>query len=117
MACNSAYIDNDKLKVVFNEAKLKQLLNNLGVSTWQGLENTVLLWLCDSDNNGAFANNPSKSQFLDALKEKYSAKRFNLMLPLMDLDDVQSVSALAVEKGDSASFKGLEQGMEINFLS
>lgn len=99
-SCQSVSIDNDKLEAVFDESKVRQILNAQGISSWEGMSEPILMWLSDgktifgADNDNAFVKD---------LLEKANQKHYKIMLPLMDLDDIQAVSSENILNHDVSS--------------
>lgn len=90
-------INGDKLLVSFNDEKVKSLLSSNGIATWQGLSDPVLVWFADVSENGInILNSDGQNDFAVALNEASIKNNYNLMFPLMDLDDVQSVDAQTI---------------------
>ena len=97
VSCQSVSIDNDKLSVAFDADKVKQILNSQGISSWEGMSEPVLMWL--SDGKTIFGADNDNALVKDIL-EKAEQKRYKIMLPLMDLDDIQAVSSEAILNHD-----------------
>ncbi len=96
-SCQSISIDNDKLAVVFDDGKLKQILNSQGISSWEGMSDPILIWL--SDGKTIFSAD-NYDDFVKDLLDRANQKRYKIMLPLMDLDDIQSVSSETILNHD-----------------
>lgn len=95
--CQNVAIFNDKLDVSFDAAKIKQTLNTMGISSWAGMDEPVILWLCvDGNIVGAGDNNA----FVQELKAKAQERHYQIMLPLMDIDDIQAVSYETILNND-----------------
>lgn len=96
--CQNLSIDNDKLEVMFDEIKIKQTLNSMGISSWEGMSEPVLMWLCDGKS--IFSADNDDNAFVKDLLNNASQERYKIMLPLMDLDDIQSVSVETILNHD-----------------
>ncbi len=91
----SASISGNSINLVFDEQKLKAQLASGGHASWSGLKDPILIWLADV-NEGHMVGGGTDHAFAKALTDACSNARFELMFPLMDLDDVQQVSTSAV---------------------
>lgn len=85
-------INDDKLLVSFDDDKLAQILDKRGIVTFQGLENPVLVWFANvSENSINIINSDGVDEFSQAFSQACAKLHYNLMFPLMDLDDAQFV--------------------------
>ncbi|MGN0903349.1 MAG: DUF2066 domain-containing protein, partial [Succinivibrio sp.] len=83
-------IQGEDLVITFSDEKLVSLLNNAGIATWSGLEAPVLVWFASvSDNDISVLSGDGSSEFATALNVASNANSYNLLFPLMDLDDSQ----------------------------
>ncbi|MGN0916201.1 MAG: DUF2066 domain-containing protein [Succinivibrio sp.] len=90
-------IQGEDLVITFSDEKLVSLLNNSGIATWSGLEAPVLVWFVSvSDNDISVLSGDGSSEFATALNAASNANSYNLLFPLMDLDDSQLVNAQTV---------------------
>lgn len=94
-ALQSASINGNSINLNFDEQKLRAQLASSGHASWSGLKDPILIWLADV-NQGHMVGGGTDHAFAQALTDACSNARFELMFPLMDLDDVQQVSTNVV---------------------
>ncbi len=94
-ALAAASFDGNRLILRFDADKLRSELTGSGHASWTGLKDPVLVWLADV-NSDHIVGGGSDHEFAQALTAASRADHFDLMFPLMDLDDVQAVSPNAV---------------------
>lgn len=90
-ALSSVNINGSQIVVSFDEAKLRDQLTAGGHASWSGLKDPVLIWLADVQN-GHIVGGGTDHEFAQALTTQARADSYELMFPLMDLDDVQAVT-------------------------
>ena len=96
-AVSSLRINNDNFEISFDEGKLKNLLSSQGIASWNGLSDPVLVWLADVEESGInVINGDSDNEFAVALNQASNKNNYNLMFPVMDLDDVEKVNAQTI---------------------
>ena len=92
--CLSVRVRDAGFLITLDPGKVRETLSSRGISTWEGLEDPVMLWLCDLNRERQqLVGGGDVTGFVRALAAAAARQRFKLMLPLMDLDDVQTVSA------------------------
>ncbi|HAH71340.1 MAG TPA: hypothetical protein DCL74_06565 [Succinivibrionaceae bacterium] len=94
-ALASASFDANRLILRYDADKLRSQLTGSGHASWDGLKDPVLIWLADV-NSDHIVGGGTDHEFAQALTAASRADHFDLMFPLMDLDDVQAVSPNAV---------------------
>ena len=96
-AVSSLRINNDNFEISFDDGKLKNLLSSQGIASWNGLSDPVLVWLADVEESGInVINGDSDNEFAVALNQASNKNNYNLMFPVMDLDDVEKVNAQTI---------------------
>ena len=96
-AIDTLKITDNKLLVSFDDNKLQTILQNKGIATWSGLKDPVLVWFANVDeNNLSVLNADGLNDFAVALNQASIKNNYNLMFPLMDLDDAQLVDAQTI---------------------
>lgn len=103
-ALSGASISGNRVRLTFDPLKLQSQLQAAGHATWSGLKEPVLVWLADVDD-GTVVGGGSDHAFAVALSQAAQQSRFELMFPLMDLDDVQAVNANAILTHNDAALK------------
>ncbi len=94
-ALSSATINGNSINLSFDEQKLRAQLASSGHVSWSGLKDPILIWLADV-NEGHMVGGGTNHSFAQALTDACHNARFDLMFPLMDLDDVQQVTTNVV---------------------
>ena len=94
-ALASASFDANRLILRYDADKLRSQLTGSGHASWDGLKDPVLIWLADV-NSDHIVGGGTDHEFAQALTAASRADHFDLMFPLMDLDDVQAVTPNAV---------------------
>lgn len=96
-ALNSIKIDGANLIVDFDDEKISSLLNNKGIASWSGLSDPVLVWLANVNEEGmTVMGGDNEFEFAKALNSASNLNSYNLMFPIMDLTDMQEVSAQTI---------------------
>jgi hypothetical protein len=101
--------ENTQLLVTFDESKINQLFEQANAPIWGSLRPQILLWLVEENGlrrtiisnakHTAFVNNmnPQQSYNFPAKVEQFSsAIGLPIIMPLMDLTDVNSISTFDV---------------------
>lgn len=113
-ALSAAAISDGRLSLTFDPQKLQSQLQAAGHATWSGLREPVLMWLADVDD-GAVVGGGSEHAFAVALSQAAQQDRFELMFPLMDLDDVQAVNANAILTHNDDALKSASKRYDPTF--
>jgi len=84
--------DVNKVVAVFDENKIKQLLNGHNIPIWGSLRPLVLLWVVNDDGTvRTIVSESDDSELLHTLNDKADEHGLPIVLPLMDLTDSQNV--------------------------
>lgn len=90
-------INNNQFEITFDDNKLKSLLSANGIAQWSGLSDPVLVWLAHVSEEGTnVVTGDGVDPFAVALNEASNKNSYDLMFPVMDLDDVQNVNAQTI---------------------
>ena len=93
---SSLRVVGDKLEISFNEANIKEILNSEGAISNTAFK-PILMWLCDTDSERATpVSSDTPNPFVQKIVELGSQGQMPIMLPLMDLDDLQAVNVNTV---------------------
>lgn len=96
-ALSSIRVDGANLVVAFDDDRLSSLLTSKGIASWSGLTDPVLVWLANVNEDGlTVMGGDNEYEFAKALNEASAKNSYNLMFPLMDLTDMQEVSAQTI---------------------
>ncbi|MGN1281489.1 MAG: DUF2066 domain-containing protein [Succinivibrio sp.] len=96
-AVGSVRLKDEYFEITFDDTKVRELLNSRGIATWSGLDSPVLVWLASVDENSiSVLNGDSEDPVVTALKEASAKNNYNLMFPVMDLDDVSQVNGQTI---------------------
>lgn len=90
-ALSDVSIKGSQIVFSFDEQKLRDQLTTGGHVSWSGLNDPVLIWLADVQD-GHMVGGGTEHDFAQALTNNARNDRYELMFPLMDLDDLQAVS-------------------------
>jgi len=85
---------NDALHVMaqFDEAKINQLFQQAGLSLWGRLRPQILVWLIDENElSRTVIADSSLSELPKVISEFSNTRALPMMLPLMDLDDANTI--------------------------
>lgn len=94
---SSLRLKDDYFEITFDDAKVKEIINAQGFSAWSGLSEPVLVWLASVDENSvSVLNGDSEDPIVSGLKAASSKNNYNLMFPVMDLDDVAKVNGQTI---------------------
>ncbi len=94
-AVSSVEIQGGKVVVKFDRDKLSRQLSSSGAAVWSGLKEPVLVWLADA-GSGKIIGGDSSDPLALSMSAAAQKLHYQLIFPLMDLDDVQAVSAQAL---------------------
>lgn len=93
LALNNLYEQNGTLVAEFSTQAVDDFINTQGLSVFDGLSNPILVWMVNySDTASSLVSGENVTAFADALMQDAQSLNYRLMLPLMDLDDVQKVN-------------------------
>jgi hypothetical protein len=98
----SVSIKGGRVIVRFDRDKLSRELSSSGAAVWSGLSEPVLVWLADA-GSGKIVGGHSSDPLALAMSAAAQKLRYQLNFPLMDLDDVQALSAQSVLTHDDAA--------------
>lgn len=103
-AVSSVEIQGGKVVVKFDRDKLSRQLSSSGAAVWSGLKDPVLVWLADAAS-GKIIGGDSSDPLALSMSAAAQKLRYQLIFPLMDLDDVQAVNAQALLTHDDEALK------------
>ena len=90
-------INGNNLCVSFNDEKVKNLLSSKGIGVWNGETGTIVAWIADlSSADSSLLSGEGEAEFVKKLQGAASQNKFNIMFPVMDLDDVQQVNSQTI---------------------
>lgn len=90
-ALTSASFNADgSVQYTFSYEILNNYLKQNGINTWRGLDKGILLWA--SNDNSSILSENNLDDYLKNVMLKAHDYKFNLFLPLMDIDDIQAVN-------------------------
>ncbi|MGN0909056.1 MAG: DUF2066 domain-containing protein [Succinivibrio sp.] len=98
----SVRIEGSRIVVSFDRDRLSRQLSSSGQAVWSGLKDPVLVWLADA-GSGKIVGGDSSDPLALSMSAAAQKLRYQLIFPLMDLDDVQAVSAQSVLTHDDAA--------------
>lgn len=92
-AVSSVKLNGENFEITFDENKISNVLRDSGIACWSGLSDPVLVWMTDvSAQDSSIISADSESYVMKALLDDAKASQYNLLFPLMDLDDLQNVN-------------------------
>lgn len=86
---------NGQLSVTFDDEKVREVLNNAGITSWSGLEDPVLLWFTNVAD-GKVINSPDAVDAVRSFCQAAEKNGIRVMFPVMDLDDIQQVNSQTI---------------------
>lgn len=90
-------INGNNLCVSFNDEKVKNLLSSKGIGVWNGESGTIVAWIADlSSADSSLLSGEGDTDFVKKLQAAATQNKFNVMFPVMDLDDVQQVNSQTI---------------------
>ncbi len=90
-------INGNNLCVSFNDEKVKNLLSSKGIGVWNGESGTIVAWIADlSSADSSLLSGEGDADFVKKLQGAATQNKFNVMFPVMDLDDVQQVNSQTI---------------------
>jgi hypothetical protein len=116
-----SYSNNDQnllfLKVKFNRKSIQQILSNTKQALWGEERPLLLVWLDIVNNKGSdILSNNSNNTINTSLQD--NAKRLGLpiMLPAMDLQDINDISNHDIEQLNLAAIKSASKRYNVNTI-
>lgn len=92
-AVSSVKLNGENFEITFDENKINSVLRDSGIACWSGLSEPVLVWMTDvSSDESSIISADSTSTVMKSLIDDANASQYNLLFPLMDLDDIQNVN-------------------------
>lgn len=92
-AVSSVKLNGENFEITFDENKINSVLRDSGIACWSGLSEPVLVWITDvSSDESSIISADSTSTVMKSLIDDANASQYNLLFPLMDLDDIQNVN-------------------------
>lgn len=90
----NAYIKGNKLNVLFDETLLNDFMQDRNIVKFEQINEPILVWLTKvGDSQTTIVTDTNDTALTANLSEVSNKHNLRLMFPLMDLDDVQLVSA------------------------
>lgn len=90
----NAYIKGNKLNVLFDETLLNDFMQDRNIVKFEQINEPILVWLTKvGDSQTTIVTDTNDTELTANLSEVSNKHNLRLMFPLMDLDDVQLVSA------------------------
>ncbi len=90
-------INGNYLSVSFNDEKVQSLLSQKGIGVWNGESGTIVAWIADlSSDDASLLSGEGEVEFVQKLQSQAQQNKFNIMFPVMDLDDVQKVNSQTI---------------------
>ncbi len=92
------------ITLTFDEQKLRESLLKQGTVIWDGLDNPVLVWMAAAESGvDNLVAGDNLTELAAKMMENAAAHKYRLMFPLLDLDDIQNISAAAVREHDNTA--------------
>lgn len=92
-AVSSVKLNGENFEITFDETKISSVLRDSGIACWSGLSEPVLVWMTDvSSQDSSIISADSSSFIMKSLIDDAKSCQYNLLFPLMDLDDLQNVN-------------------------
>ena len=95
-ALSGVRIHSRQLEVSIDRIRLEETLKSGGHNVWSGLDEPVLMWLADVDQNSMVSGTADTQSFVGQLAAAALRNHYSMIFPVMDLDDVQAVSVQTV---------------------
>ena len=90
-----------KLNVVLDTDKVAAVLEKYGAHAWQGLSDPIIVWMYESGPDSGNFVGSELSSFAGAFVRSADNYKYRLMFPLLDLEDIQSVTYDTLTKADN----------------
>lgn len=100
-AVTSLRLNLGKLDVVFDTDKVAQVLEKYGAHAWQGLTNPIIVWMYEKGAESGNFVGDTLSSFAKAFSDSAGNNKYRLMFPLLDLEDIQSVTFDTLANSDT----------------
>ncbi len=89
-----AGLEDGGLSALFDLGRIDDFITSLGLSSFAGLENPILVWMVNyTEDVTSLIFGGNITPFARDLMSRAEALNYRLMLPLLDLDDIQKVNA------------------------
>ena len=92
------------LKVQFDKKDVNRLLKKAGLSIWNQVRPTILVWLVTNDlsagGSSDIVGSDTPGEITDTIKQQSSMLGLPLMLPILDVDEINQVSVDDINKND-----------------
>ena len=89
--------------MVLDTDKVAAVLEKYGAHAWQGLSDPIIVWMYESGpDSGSFVGS-ELSSFAGAFVRSADNYKYRLMFPLLDLEDIQSVTYDTLTKADNGT--------------
>lgn len=94
--------DSLELVVSFDQSRLNQALTGQGLPIWQGARPQILFWLALNRGSQAYILSSENNQqpIFSALQHAAEQRGISIVTPLMDLQDLQSVTVFDIQNMD-----------------
>lgn len=90
-------IDNNTLKVVFDDTKINQVAQDNKKQVFFGAKSSLIAFVVvNSNGTTSIAQGPDSSTFLTRLNSKSESLNFSMLYPLLDLNDIQTFNEQSV---------------------
>ncbi len=102
-AVTSLRLNAGKLDAVFDTNKVAAVLEKYGAQAWQGLADPIIVWMYESGNGSGSFVGGELTAFAKAFAGSADNNKYRLMFPLLDLEDIQSVTYDTMATADSGA--------------
>ena len=103
LAVTSLRLNAGKLDAVFDTNKVAAVLEKYGAQAWQGLADPIIVWMYESGNGSGSFVGGELTAFAKAFAGSADNNKYRLMFPLLDLEDIQSVTYDTMATADSGA--------------